>query len=86
MKRMCSYLGGFLIVILMFPLLVLADVGAPELGDYDVIISNKDGASLYDYNYNVIDKIPYDTKMTKVRRVFRALLRPAFRMVCRVTP
>lgn len=64
MKRLCSYLGGFLIVILMFPLLVLADVGAPELGDYDVIISNKDGASLYDYNYNVIDKIPYDTKIT----------------------
>lgn len=52
------------ISLFLLPILVFADMGAPDIGNYDVVISNKSGASLYDYNYRVIGTIPYDTKIT----------------------
>lgn len=43
---------------------VKADMGAPEIHEYEVVISNTEGTSLYNYNNNVILTIPYDTKLT----------------------
>lgn len=54
-------LGLFLV---LSPIVANADMGAPSTAEYEVTVSNVEGASLYDYNGNVIATIPYDTKLT----------------------
>ena len=56
-----------ILIILAFPLIALADVGSPYIGNYYALISNPDGVSVSCYN-NKTDKyetvtIPYDTKV-----------------------
>lgn len=52
-----------LICILALPILVNADMGAPETYHYDVIITNPNGVEIEDYN-GTKTTIPYDTKIT----------------------
>ncbi len=47
----------------IFPLFVMADVGAPEVTEYEVRVKNKDGATLYGWKDEKIT-VPYDTKLT----------------------
>lgn len=63
MKKSLKIVLVCLICLFLLPIFVFADMGAPDIGNYDVVISNKDGAKLYDYNYRVIGTIPYDTKI-----------------------
>lgn len=58
---------GFLVLLVclfVFPMLVSADMGAPEVTSYEVRINNINGTSLYDYYSKVVGTIPYDTKVT----------------------
>ena len=52
-----------LICILALPILVNADMGAPETYHYEVIITNPNGVEIEDYN-GAKTTIPYDTKVT----------------------
>lgn len=55
---------GLLICLFLFPVLVHADVGMPEIKPYDVIVTNKDGIKLEDYYNEKSVIIPYDTKVS----------------------
>ena len=49
MKKVISIV---LTLVLLLPLIVFADGGSPTFAPYDAYVSNKDGASLYDYDYD----------------------------------
>ena len=54
-----------IICILTMPILVNADMGAPESYQYEVIVSNPQGAKVYDWEGKATGKvIPFDTKIT----------------------
>ena len=53
-----------IICILILPIVVKADMGAPSSYQYDVVIIDKEGTSLVDWNMKEITKIPYDTTVT----------------------
>ena len=57
MKR---YIVPF-ICILLFPLFVYADMGAPNPRESKVIVSNDNGANLYNWDKELITTIPSDT-------------------------
>lgn len=59
MKRIKNVLIMILLTLLT-PLMVYADMGAPEISPYEVIVTNKDGAKMEDSD----TVIPYDTKLT----------------------
>lgn len=55
MKKVIKYLIG---ILLLFPILVFADAGAPEYAPYDAYVSDKKGANLYEMKYeNGEDKL-----------------------------
>ena len=49
MKKIFSYL---VILLLFLPIFVLADGASPSFAPYNAYVSDKDGASLYDYDYD----------------------------------
>lgn len=54
-----------IIISLIFPKIVKADMGPPMIEPYDATISNASGASLYDSSTNkVLTTIPFGTKIT----------------------
>lgn len=46
-----------LICVLILPIVVNADMGAPEITSYDVLVTNPNGAQAYDYDGKKLDKI-----------------------------
>lgn len=64
---MKNSIKGILVILFslfLFPIMVYADMGAPEVTSYDVRIKNTDGATLYDFYNKEVGTIPYDTKVT----------------------
>ena len=57
-----------LLVLFMLPISVLADGPGPQLHEYDVRVTNPDGAKALDYDYKTQDykeiKVPFDTIIT----------------------
>ena len=49
MKKLIKYL---LVLVLCIPFIVFADGAAPSFAPYNAYVSDKDGASLYDYDYD----------------------------------
>lgn len=64
MKNKISRVLVLLICLFVFPVLVKADIGMPEIKPYDVIVTNKDGIKLEDSYKKKSIVIPYDTKLT----------------------
>lgn len=64
MKNKFSRVLVLLICLFVFPVLVKADIGMPEIKSYDVIVTNKDGIKLEDSYKKKSIVIPYDTKLT----------------------
>lgn len=64
MKNKFSRVLVLLICLFVFPILVNADIGMPEIKSYDVIVTNKDGIKLEDSYKKKSIVIPYDTKLT----------------------
>lgn len=46
-----------LICVLVLPIVVNADMGAPEITSYNVLVTNANGAQTYDYDGNKLNKI-----------------------------
>lgn len=64
MKKKFSRVVGLLICLFVFPLLVHADVGMPEIKPYDVVVTKVDGIKLEDSYSKTSVVIPFDTKIT----------------------
>ncbi len=64
MKNKLSRVLVLLICLFVFPILVNADIGMPDIKPYDVIVTNKDGIKLEDSYKKKSIVIPYDTKIT----------------------
>lgn len=60
-----------LLLILLIPCFVKADMGMPELKEYEVIVTKKDGIDLIDYNDEVITTIPYETELVISYETFK---------------
>lgn len=63
----------FFMALIMFPTLVMADAGPPQLIGYEALISNKNGVEYYDYDYIEGDgefKIEGNLKYNDLIRVF----------------
>lgn len=64
MKNKLTKLLLTLICFLALPIIVNADMGAPSSSQYDVVVTNKEGTSLLDWDDKKIATIPYDTQLT----------------------
>lgn len=53
-----------IICFLALPIIVNADMGAPETYQYEVVVTKKDGTALLDWDNKTIATVPYDTRLT----------------------
>lgn len=65
MKNKLKVFMVLVICLFIFPLFVAADVGAPEVTQYEVRVKNKDGVVLTGWKDEKIT-VPYDTKLTVI--------------------
>lgn len=64
MKNKITRVFGLLICLMVFPLIVHADVGMPDIKPYDVVVTKVEGIKLEDSYDKTSVVIPYDTKVT----------------------
>ena len=64
MKNKLTKLLLTIICFLALPIIVNADMGEPSTYQYEVIITNKEGTPLIDWDDKKIATIPYDTQLT----------------------
>lgn len=61
MKKLLSIM---VLLLIFIPISAKADIGAPELKPYEIIVLNPEGTDMYDYDgkYTTIGKVAYNTK------------------------
>ena len=64
MKNKITKILLSIICFLALPIIANADMGAPSTSQYDVVVTNKEGTELLDWDDKKIATIPYDTQLT----------------------